>query len=83
VSPGFNNTNTRGRKGLIIGLGSVIFLLFLVLISQQAFNLTFLHPGSARQTLVLTALSALVFLLFVALTFVLLRNLLKLLAERR
>jgi len=83
VSPGFNNTNTRGRKGLIIGLGIVIFLLFLVLISQQAFNLTFLHPGSARQTLVLTALSALVFLLFVALTFVLLRNLLKLLAERR
>jgi two-component system, NtrC family, nitrogen regulation sensor histidine kinase NtrY len=78
-----NDKNRSRRKSLIIGLGIAIFLLFLVLISQQTFNLTFLHPGSVQQTLVLTALSALVFLLFVALTFVLLRNLLKLLAERR
>jgi len=78
-----NDQNRSRRKSLIIGLGIAIFLLFLVLISQQSFNLTFLHPGSVQQTLVLTALSALVFLLFVALTFVLLRNLLKLLAERR
>ncbi|HET8825350.1 MAG TPA: HAMP domain-containing protein, partial [Terriglobales bacterium] len=78
-----NDQNRSRRKGLIVGLGIAIFLLFLALISQQTFNLTFLHPGSVQQTLVLTALSALVFLLFVALTFVLLRNLLKLLAERR
>src|SRR5690242_13802001 len=78
-----NDQNRSRRKGLIIGLGIAIFVLFLVLISQQTFNLTFLHPGSVQQTLVFTALSALVFLLFVALTFVLLRNLLKLLAERR
>ena len=78
-----NDQHRSRRKSLIIGLGIAIFLLFLVLISQQTFNLTFLHPGSVQQTLVLTALSALVFLLFVALTFVLLRNLLKLLAERR
>jgi len=71
------------RKGLIIGLGIAIFLLFLVLVSQQAFNLTFLRPAGVQQTLLFTALSALVFLLFLALTFVLLRNLLKLLAERR
>jgi len=71
------------RKALIIGLGIAIFLLFLVLVSQQAFNLTFLSPGGVQQTVLLTALSALVFLMFVALTFVLLRNLLKLLAERR
>ena len=71
------------RKALIIGLGIAIFVLFLVLASQQAFNLTFLNPGGAQQTVLLTALSALVFLMFVALTFVLLRNLLKLLAERR
>ena len=68
------------RKALIIGLGIAIFVLFLVLASQQAFNLTFLSPGGAQQTVLLTALSALVFLLFVALTFVLLRNLLKLLS---
>ena len=72
-----NDQNRSRRKSLIIGLGIAIFLLFLVLISQQTFNLTFLRPGSVQQTLVLTALSALVFLLFVALTFVLLRNLLK------
>lgn len=83
VAPGGNNPKPRGRRGLIIGLGILIFLLFLVLISQQAFNLTFLRPGSVQQTLILTALSVLVFLLFVALTFVLLRNLLKLFSERR
>jgi two-component system nitrogen regulation sensor histidine kinase NtrY len=83
VASGGDNPKARGRKGLIIGLGIAIFLLFLVLGSQQAFNLTFLHPGSVQQTLTLTALSALVFLLFVALSFVLIRNLLKLLAERR
>jgi two-component system nitrogen regulation sensor histidine kinase NtrY len=54
-----------------------------VLVSQEAFNLTFLRPDGTQQTLVFTALSVLVFLLFVALTFVLLRNLLKLFAERR
>jgi len=77
------NSKPVERKALIIGLGIAIGVLFLVLISQQAFNLTFLNPGGAQQTVLLTALSALVFMLFVALTFVLLRNLLKLMAERR
>ncbi len=83
----FPNQNTksvpRSRRGLIVGLGIAIFLLLVVLISQEAFNLTFLRPDGTQQTLVFTALSVLVFLLFVALTFVLLRNLLKLFAERR
>lgn len=82
-SPSDKRTASSGRRGLIIGLGIAIFLLFLAIASQQAFNLTFLRPGGAQQTLILTALSALVFLLFVGLTFVLLRNLLKLFAERR
>jgi two-component system nitrogen regulation sensor histidine kinase NtrY len=82
--PSSSNKSSGGeRKSLIIGLVVAIFLLFFVLVSQYAFNLTFLRPSSGQQTLLLTALSALVFLLFVALTFVLLRNLLKLLAERR
>lgn len=76
------NSSPSTRRGAIIGLGAAILLLFLLLVSQQAFNLTFLRPG-VQQTLLLTALSVLVFLLFVALTFVLVRNLLKLLAERR
>ncbi len=60
-----------------------IFLLFFVIFSQQAFNLTFLRPDSNEQTLIFAALSALIFLLLVALTLVLLRTLLKLYAERR
>ncbi|HEX3154095.1 MAG TPA: ATP-binding protein, partial [Candidatus Angelobacter sp.] len=68
---------------LLIPLALGIVLLFGVVFSQQAFNLKPLRPDSAGQTLGLVALSALVFLLLVVLTFVLLRNLLKLYAERR
>ena len=54
-----------------------------MLVSQTAFDLTFLRPGNNQQIIVFAALSALIFLLFAALTFVLFRNLLKLFAERR
>src|SRR5271166_5360638 len=60
-----------------------VFLLLAVLISQTAFNETILRPSTNQQTVVFYALSLLISLLFVALTFVLARNLLKLLAERR
>jgi nitrogen fixation/metabolism regulation signal transduction histidine kinase len=70
------------RRALVIPLAVGIVLLFGLVFSQQAFNLH-LSPDSAEQTLVLVALSAIVFLLLVTLTFVLLRNLLKLYAERR
>jgi hypothetical protein len=60
-----------------------IVLLFGLVFSQQAFNLKALRPDSAQETLVLVALSALVFLLLVVLTVVLFRNLVKLYAERR
>ncbi|HEY0564321.1 MAG TPA: ATP-binding protein [Terriglobales bacterium] len=61
----------------------MIVLLFGVLFSQAAFNLTFLQPDSTQETFVFAGLSALIFLIFVALTFVLMRNLLKLYAETR
>jgi nitrogen fixation/metabolism regulation signal transduction histidine kinase len=70
------------RRALLIPLAAGIVLLFALVFSQQAFNLH-VSPDSAEQTLVLVALSAIVFLLLVTLTFVLLRNLLKLYAERR
>jgi len=70
------------RRALLIPLAAGIVLLFGLVFSQQAFNLH-VSPDSAEQTLVLVALSAIVFLLLVTLTFVLLRNLLKLYAERR
>jgi two-component system nitrogen regulation sensor histidine kinase NtrY len=73
----------RHRKSAIILLALAILVLFAVVFSQAAFNLTFLRPNTNEQTLLFAALSALVFLLLVALTFVLLRTLLKLYAERR
>jgi two-component system, NtrC family, nitrogen regulation sensor histidine kinase NtrY len=77
------SSNTSNRKRVIILLAISVFLLLAVLVSQTAFDLTFLRPGNNQQIVVFAALSALIFLLFVALTFVLFRNLLKLFAERR
>ncbi len=55
----------------------------MILVSQASFNLKFISPDSNQQLLFFVALSALIFLLFVALSVVLGRNLLKLYAERR
>jgi two-component system nitrogen regulation sensor histidine kinase NtrY len=74
---------TSNRKQVIILLAMSVFLLLAILVSQTAFDLSFLRPGNNQQIVVFAALSALIFLLFVALTFVLFRNLLKLFAERR
>jgi two-component system, NtrC family, nitrogen regulation sensor histidine kinase NtrY len=71
------------RKRVIILLAIAVFLLFAVLVSQTAFNQTMLRPNTNQQAVVFYALSLLISLLFVALTFVLARNLLKLFAERR
>ncbi len=71
------------RKRVIILLAVPVFFLLAILISQTAFNETILRPGTNQQVVVFYALSLLISLLFVALTFVLARNLLKLLAERR
>ncbi|HEY6767504.1 MAG TPA: ATP-binding protein [Candidatus Sulfotelmatobacter sp.] len=71
------------RKRAIILLSIAVFLLLAILVSQTAFDLKFLTPGNNQEIVVFAALSALIFLLFVALTFVLFRNLLKLFAERR
>jgi two-component system, NtrC family, nitrogen regulation sensor histidine kinase NtrY len=74
----------RNRKKVIIPLAIGIALLFGFLLSQSSFDQpAFLNPDNNQQLLVFAALSALIFLLFVALTFVLFRNLLKLFAERR
>jgi two-component system, NtrC family, nitrogen regulation sensor histidine kinase NtrY len=71
-----------GRKKVIIPLAVGIALLFAVLLSLTSFDLP-LNPNTNQQLLFFASLSALIFLLFVALTFVLARNLLKLFAERR
>jgi two-component system nitrogen regulation sensor histidine kinase NtrY len=74
---------TSRRKRVIILLAIAVFLLFAILVSQTAFNQTILRPDTNQQAVVFYALSLLISLLFVALTFVLARNLLKLFAERR
>jgi two-component system, NtrC family, nitrogen regulation sensor histidine kinase NtrY len=76
-------TRTSNRKRVIILLSVAVFLLLAILVSQTAFDLTLLRPGNNQQIVVFYALSLLISLLFVALTFVLARNLLKLFAERR
>jgi two-component system nitrogen regulation sensor histidine kinase NtrY len=76
----------RGRRRLtkVIILSIVLLLLMLSLIAQGGFNLTpFVTPDTAAETLLLYALSTLNFLAFVTLLFVLLRNVLKLVRERR
>src|SRR5215813_1802010 len=61
----------------------MFLLVFGMVFSQAAFNLTFLRPNNPQQTFVFVALSGLIFLLLVALGFVLVRNLLKLYSEYR
>ena len=74
---------TSHRKQVIILLAVAVFFLLTILVLQTAFDQTLLRPGNNQDIAVFAALSALIFLLFVALTFVLMRNLLKLFAERR
>jgi len=68
---------------MLVPLALGIFLLFGLVFSQAAFNLKDIKPDSAPERVFLAGLSALVFLLLVALLIVLFRNLLKLYAERR
>src|SRR5271170_7559021 len=74
---------TSKRKKAVILLSISVALVFAVILPQTSFDLPFLKPDSNQQLLFFASLSVLIFLLFVALTFVLARNLLKLLAERR
>ncbi len=71
------------RKKAIYILATFVLVLFAVTASQTSFDLPFLNPDTNQQIAFFAGLSALVFLLFVALTFVLVRNLLKLSAERQ
>lgn len=71
------------RRRAVLSLGAGAFVLLVILVSQAAFNLKFISLDSNRDLAGFAALSAIIFLLFVALTFVLARNLLKLYAERQ
>ena len=73
----------KNRTPAVIALSIAMFFLFAVIFSQATFKLTLLDPDTSEETLIFAALSALIFLLFVALVFVLIRTLLRLYAERK
>ncbi|HET7206625.1 MAG TPA: ATP-binding protein [Terriglobales bacterium] len=74
---------TSDRKRALILLAVAVLVVFGIVLSQTSFNLSFLNPDSNQQLAIFAALSAFVFLLFVTLFFILVRNLLKVFAERR
>ena len=80
VPPALKKPN---RTPAIVVLCIVIFFLFAIIFAQATFKLTLLEPDTSEETLIFAALSALIFLLFIALTFVLIRTLLRLYAERK
>lgn len=71
------------RRNLIIILAVPSVLLFAVLFSLSSSDLSFIKPKTSEETVVLVSLTILVSLIFGGLTFVLLRNLIKVFAERR
>jgi nitrogen fixation/metabolism regulation signal transduction histidine kinase len=78
-----DEAKTSGRRAFVITLAVGAFLLLAILVAQASFNLKFISPDSNEQILFFVGLSGLIFSVFVALTLVLGRNLLKLYAERR
>jgi len=74
--------STVRRKAFIIVLGSVLVLLIAALATVNN-NLKFLNPSTTEEIFVFTGLSALVFLVFVFVLLLLVRNVLKLYADQR
>ncbi|MGO8719985.1 MAG: ATP-binding protein [Acidobacteriaceae bacterium] len=72
---------TSNRRTAVVVLGSLAFVILLLLVAENAFNLKFLSPENSGSILLFTALSGLSFLLFLMLVVLLLRNILKLYAS--
>jgi len=83
VTPSTRDRKKRNSTPAVVALSICIFFLFTVIFAQATFKLTFLQPDTSEETIIFAAVSALIFLLFVALTFVLLRTLLRIYAERK
>ena len=76
-------TESAHRRRLAIYLlGFFLLVLFVVLASMNAWKLGFITPGTAGQIVVFTGLSAVAFVLFVAVLVLLVRNVLKLYANQ-
>jgi two-component system, NtrC family, nitrogen regulation sensor histidine kinase NtrY len=82
MDPGRSDPQLSRRKRLIVVLSIAVALVLGVIVSQVSFE-PMLNPDTNQQLLFFASVFFLICLLFVALTFVLVRNLLKLFAERR
>jgi PAS domain S-box-containing protein len=71
------------RKAFLIFLLVMVPVLFFLGWSQASLNLSFIRPTSAQQTILLLAVSTVIFLAFVIFALILIRTLLKLYVERR
>ena len=76
-------SNVNRRKGIIIALGASSLLLLSGIAALNAFNIKFLNPATTQQIFVFTGLSIVALILFVAVLFMLVRNVLKLYADQR
>jgi PAS domain S-box-containing protein len=77
------NASPKSRRPVVITLLILVPLLLILGWSQVSFNLRFLQPANAQQTIILVALSTFIFVAFVIFALILLRILLKLYVERR
>jgi two-component system nitrogen regulation sensor histidine kinase NtrY len=75
-------TTTFGRKVISIALASALLVIITALATLNN-NLKFLNPSTTAEILVFTSLSAVVFLLFVSVLVMLVRNVLKLYADQK
>ena len=76
-------TTTSRRKIVVIALGSVLVVLLATFTALNAFSLKFLNPATTGQRVVFIGLSVLAFLVFVAVLFMLVRNVVKLYADQQ
>src|SRR5208283_2443143 len=78
-----NPDPARRRKILLVVLLILVPILFFLGWSQASLNLNFIHPSNSEETILLLALSTVIFLAFVIFALILLRILLKLYVERQ
>jgi two-component system nitrogen regulation sensor histidine kinase NtrY len=83
AAPSTRTSKKRNSTPAIVALSICIFFLFTVIFAQATFKLTLFQPDTSEETIIFAAVSALIFLLFIALTFVLIRTLLRIYAERK
>ena len=82
-APQTRQKDKRSSTPALIALSTCVFVLFTIILAQATFKLTVFEPDTSEETLIVASVSALIFFLFVALTFVLIRTLLRLYAERK